>query len=581
MREWQHRKRKREVELSTDVEGERALCGSFDEEEQLVYDELMREQNSMEDGEISGEETQSEEENDPEVEDCLKAGNLDKLKRILKKREEECKKLKKEMEKEKLKEKQNKEMKAVLEQINKVNKTRRSLQQSISASRHASPADSPKTFKKVVPTGKVTKQKVSKKPARGTKEGAATTDRSEYNQILESFLKLQHGNTEYADRVANALEATDQIIALSGSKVEIDSDFNEINQTKTQSKNKNKGSKPNEKEVISLKKANERNSNEVFDIIDKFANKQSNKSERASAQVAQALLSALNKQHNSDPESESEAFTPEAAVSTNSKETQDKTIKVLETITQCFHGNKGNSKPEQKNENSTQETSGRTQDNKDSTNKKLISGKCTRPDESDIKQVVKYPHEKLDPRHVTDRDFDKLEFNILIAGELELIALHSMSEQERSARIDVAKVLCYHKKYLDDRSLREGYDSIMKQVEQGNIQWAHNLGEKLHQHLDYRANVILRDRMNNEGFTKVENRKQQDKRGPTGGETTVKDRVFYCLDYNLGTCPQSDHHEGRIGTKKVTKFHFCKRCHKDNEYKSHRDTDTSCPKRKL
>ena len=32
--------------------------------------------------------------------------------------------------------------------------------------------------------------------------------------------------------------------------------------------------------------------------------------------------------------------------------------------------------------------------------KKLISGKCTKPDESDIKQVVRFPHEKLDVKHV-------------------------------------------------------------------------------------------------------------------------------------------------------------------------------------
>ena len=47
---------------------------------------------------------------------------------------------------------------------------------------------------------------------------------------------------------------------------------------------------------------------------------------------------------------------------------------------------------------------------------KLVSGRCARPDETDIKVVVKFAHEKLDPRHTQDRSFDKLTFNLLIAG---------------------------------------------------------------------------------------------------------------------------------------------------------------------
>ena len=55
-------------------------------------------------------------------------------------------------------------------------------------------------------------------------------------------------------------------------------------------------------------------------------------------------------------------------------------------------------------------------------NKKLVSGKCAKPEESDIKLVIKYPHEKLDAKHIKDRKFDNLEFNILVAGELKIIA---------------------------------------------------------------------------------------------------------------------------------------------------------------
>ena len=42
-----------ELDLAADVEGERALCGSFDEDEELDYKEHVREENSeIEEGEV-------------------------------------------------------------------------------------------------------------------------------------------------------------------------------------------------------------------------------------------------------------------------------------------------------------------------------------------------------------------------------------------------------------------------------------------------------------------------------------------------------------------------------------------------
>ena len=74
----------------------------------------------------------------------------------------------------------------------------------------------------------------------------------------------------------------------------------------------------------------------------------------------------------------------------------------------------------------------------DDKKKKLIIGKCAKPDKSDIKLVVKFAHEKLDSLHVQKKVFDKLVFNLLIAGELELIDWNSISE-ECSTYINVAK----------------------------------------------------------------------------------------------------------------------------------------------
>ena len=106
-------------------------------------------------------------------------------------------------------------------------------------------------------------------------------------------------------------------------------------------------------------------------------------------------------------------------------------------------------------------------DNSTNENKRLKSGKCTKPDESDIKRVVKYAHEKLDVKHVQNRTFDSLPLHLLIAGEVEIMGLESTSIKEKEARLGIIKVLAYHKQYLNDSELREGYDYIFKKVERG------------------------------------------------------------------------------------------------------------------
>ena len=130
--------------------------------------------------------------------------------------------------------------------------------------------------------------------------------------------------------------------------------------------------------------------------------------------------------------------------------------------------------------------------------------------------VAKYAHKKLDARHVQDRIFDKLNCNMLVAGELEIASLEEISSSERKARINIAKTLCYHKKYLKDEDLQSGYNFILKKVEQGLLTWDDELGNKLHEHLDYQANVILHDKLqakkDSEGFSKVENRKSLEKK---------------------------------------------------------------------
>ena len=220
--------------------------------------------------------------------------------------------------------------------------------------------------------------------------------------------------------------------------------------------------------------------------------------------------------------------------------------------------------------------------------KKPVSGKLAKPDDTDIKKPVKYAHEKLDPRHSKDRVFDKLNFQLLVAGELELATREEASKEERDARTRIAKVLCYHKLYLNDEDLCIGYDTTMKKVEHGEEQWSPKLAEELHIFLDYRATVISRERMkemenkmNDKGKGKKDDKTGTDsKLTDDGNEENSEFKPIFCMDYNKGECSYSKSHTGKWRGKKTTKWHVCRACLKNNELAPHPENDPKCPTKK-
>ena len=204
-----------DMDFSADVEGKRELCGSFDAGEQLDYEDLQEVSSDHEEGKVfkndSEEELDSEDEDQKEIEKCVHAGNMEKLRKILKRKEDDCKKLQKEMLKEKERKKKDKEMKQLLDKINKASKTKKSLQRSLATSRQVSPAESPKlrkgTKKEKTLKGRETKDTRSV-------QSRSKQERSEYDDVFNSFMKLKQGSSNYGELVANAINATDNIFTI-------------------------------------------------------------------------------------------------------------------------------------------------------------------------------------------------------------------------------------------------------------------------------------------------------------------------------------------------------------------------------
>ena len=189
----------------------------------------------------------------------------------------------------------------------------------------------------------------------------------------------------------------------------------------------------------------------------------------------------------------------------------------------------------------------------------LKSGRTTKPDESGIKKVVQFAHEKLDPVHVKSRVFSDLSFHFLVAGEVELILQEDLPPAERLARLHFLKMLCYHKEYLGIDELRDQYDATLKNIERGTHAWSDykELETQMHTALMFRATVNAQqgEVVSQQGGSGLKKDGKVD-----GNKTALGVKVIYCGDYNKKTCPFDNHHQGIFNKKQVTKWHICSKC---------------------
>ena len=510
-------------------------------EEELVEDdvdyldmEADEEDEFLEDGEIPEEENEHSDLQET-IAKLAKQGDLKKLKELLSASREKGKRLKQELELEQRKEK-DKEIREVLGELNRINKRNNDLERSIVNSRNGTPSGSPSRKRKPKSTVRmVQKKKTESTRSRSRNEHSSEDsekEKSEYEDILSSFLNLKQGNAEaYTELVQNAMAATDNIIKLKHDRnrqkplisKRVKGRDSLVNNTTEQNK---------ALELLStLQLALGKNNGNVNRTTEDALNACAGKNE-----VTKALQSIHTLMNNSEESEETEE--------------QERSVK-------CKIGRKDNRDGEKKK------------------GKKLISGKCTKPDETNIKQVLTFPHEKLDPRHTGTGDwvFDKLNFALLVVGELETAVSEETSEEERLARINIAKTMCYHKAYLSDQDLREGYDQIIKSVEQGKNSWKTDLGERLHDLYDYQANKIIREKVQQSGDKRQEKARPQQGSSPSPAGNNAMEQVVYCAAYNRGKCSLDDHHEGKFGGKSVTKWHICSKCHKRRERRLHRESE--------
>ena len=502
----------------------------------------------------------SEEDFSEEVQQAIQEADEEKLEFLFKMKEKRCSRLRMELDKNSKEERaKRRRMREWEEKFSKLNQTEANLNRSLVNSRDNTPKQSP-TRSKAAPVKSSSGPKTGGGAKRKTTAGSSSsrsvpepkkraqkldfsTDRETRgecdfllpetsslnpNSLLKSILELKQGNSQaFSELIGKAAEASHNIEILKGN--------------------------------CSAEKPPIVSNSKLAGMLNQYkegSNKQKVLTDVSGEDGRQHLIKMLSEFQHSDNVKPADNDNSELLTAINNLTTQLKEMGI--------------------------KTSGEEKEEKES-KKKLLSGKTTKPDEADIKKQIKFAHQKLDPRHAKERVFEKLTFPLLVAGELELALQDNISEEERRARVGIAKTICYHRKYLSEDELKIGYDIILKSVEQGQADWSSALQEDLHKFYDYRAMAILREK-NTSGMS--EDRKRPAFQGsPKDQESKEEDeapmaddtgKIIYCLDFNNGKCSHDKAHAGKWKGKKVMKWHICKNCIRKGKIQQHKDSDPEC-----
>ena len=167
----------------------------------------------------------------------------------------------------------------------------------------------------------------------------------------------------------------------------------------------------------------------------------------------------------------------------------------------------------------------------------MKSGIFERPGFASLVSHELYAHAALDEDMVTERDLKSLSFNLLVAGELEIVSDSKIKIKEKETRLELLKKLAYKKEHLSMEEIVNQYANFVWKVEKGKFKWGSKSDLRaFEQQLIYAISI--------------ESKKQDSK---FKNKMKFDDRKKYCLDHNRGTCKFEKAHEGKINRQQVLK----------------------------
>ena len=182
-----------------------------------------------------------------------------------------------------------------------------------------------------------------------------------------------------------------------------------------------------------------------------------------------------------------------------------------------------------------------------------------------VSNPQRYPHSHLRFEFVNNSiDFDKLELNMFVAGELEIISQSSTSFTESRSRLELLKRLMYLNRAFDFTVLKSLYAAILREIELGYRKW----GDDFH----YIENTVL--------ATSSHVQKLKPKSDFSQESKVVKsdEKLWFCAKFQRNKCQNKDSHVLDIKGKMRFAKHICASCwQKDHKELPHPECSSVCP----
>ncbi|KAL4227290.1 hypothetical protein ACF0H5_012736 [Mactra antiquata] len=188
-----------------------------------------------------------------------------------------------------------------------------------------------------------------------------------------------------------------------------------------------------------------------------------------------------------------------------------------------------------------------------------------------VKKRQKYPHSQLRFDFVNQNiEFNKLDINLFVAGELEIISSSKTSKVEKDGRLNLLKRLMYLNSTYEFASIRTLYAAIVREIELGNKKWSDDM--------QFVENAVLArckpKIKNTEGFTGSKH-----KTGLTSmSDSSEPDKLWFCSKFQRNKCQNNANHMMVYKGKMRFAKHICATCwQKDQKELAHPECSTACP----
>jgi hypothetical protein len=194
-----------------------------------------------------------------------------------------------------------------------------------------------------------------------------------------------------------------------------------------------------------------------------------------------------------------------------------------------------------------------------------------------IRHPVMWPHLKLGVRFCTTRniDFEQLDLRLLMAGELEIITSHEITDNESCCRLEVLKDLICAAGFYEWSAVKRLHIAILTEIEMC-VRRCGDDTSRIEQQ-------VLMPFPLRKAATKPESKSNSNSNASNVSARSGKSKgqrqgLWICSAYQQRQCSHNESHTADVSGKLIVAHHICATCWMKNKVKAqHPDSSIDCP----